>query len=90
MLGENSFWHDVTVNAYQSRRFAETGDLDTVWASIRDSRDKVSRHGTCGLWVCVWAGAGECTGQWAEMKSGHGVGQHTRLARKGGQAWSEG
>lgn len=41
MLGENAFWHDVTVNGYQSRRFAETGDLDAVWASIRDSRDKV-------------------------------------------------
>lgn len=42
MLQENTFWHDVTVNAYQSRRFAETGgDLDAVWASIRDSRDKV-------------------------------------------------
>lgn len=41
MLGENSFWHDVTVNGYQSRRFAETNDLDVVWGSIRDSRDKV-------------------------------------------------
>jgi hypothetical protein len=41
MLGENTFWHDVTVNGYQSRRYAETGDLDAVWASIRDSRDKV-------------------------------------------------
>lgn len=47
MLGENSFWHDVTVNGYQSRRFAETNDLDVVWASIRDSRDKMMASMSC-------------------------------------------
>ncbi|WIA32467.1 hypothetical protein OEZ86_003287 [Tetradesmus obliquus] len=38
---ENSFWHDVVVNGYQSRKYAEGGDLDAVWARIRDSRDEV-------------------------------------------------
>eukprot|EP00879_Flechtneria_rotunda_P018339 GHRR01019236.1.p1 GENE.GHRR01019236.1~~GHRR01019236.1.p1 ORF type:complete len:223 (+),score=53.86 GHRR01019236.1:40-708(+) len=38
---ENSFFHDVIVNGYQSRKFAETGDLDAVWSRIRDSRTEV-------------------------------------------------
>eukprot|EP00882_Tetradesmus_deserticola_P013219 GHRQ01014016.1.p1 GENE.GHRQ01014016.1~~GHRQ01014016.1.p1 ORF type:complete len:535 (+),score=251.96 GHRQ01014016.1:49-1653(+) len=38
---ENSFFHDVIVNGYQSRKFAETGDLDAVWARIRLSREEV-------------------------------------------------
>jgi hypothetical protein len=55
---DNSFWHDVAVNGYQSRKFAETGDLDLVWASIRDSREKVC---VCArARACVAAG-GICT-----------------------------
>lgn len=48
LLEENSFWHDVVVNAYQSRRYADTaGDLDAVWATIRDSRTKVLAEMSC-------------------------------------------
>jgi hypothetical protein len=49
-MQENSFFHDVIVNGYQSRKFAETGDLDAVWARIRDSRDEVR----CNIMVKTW------------------------------------
>jgi hypothetical protein len=52
---ENSFFHDVVVNGYQSRKYAETGDLDAVWARIRDSRDEV--RGSSGQ--KPWTGAAD-------------------------------
>lgn len=74
MLGENSFWHDVVANGYQSRKFAETGDLDAVWASIRDTRDKVRKErgggGAVAAATVVVAGGRQCTDAHLQTKAG--------------------
>lgn len=38
---ENSFWHETIVTGYQSRTYAECGDVNEVYRKMIGARDKV-------------------------------------------------
>lgn len=40
-LQENTFYHDIMAQGYQTRTWAETGDLDQVWARMVAARSAV-------------------------------------------------
>ena len=48
---ENSWWHEHAVAGLQGRTYAETGDLDAVFAKMRGAHEQV------GGWLALCSGA---------------------------------